>query len=484
MVCGRINDQKSIEEFINLSPAPCETAAKMSKMFLEISSKEKERAKELIAASQFCEQMATDLMAIAASENSPRVLLTSVDRLGLPFLDVLIDCGQKEVVSHPTIQKYLSDVWMGGINWKTWKIFFFFLAFTICPPVWLVLSLPLRHRYCNVPIFKFMSYLVSHVYFIGFLVAVAAIPPYRIVDAESAVPNPIEWMLLLWFSGLLVAELTNPGDRNGLGLIKLLILFLGVAATVTQVVGVFLEGNDMRTCLYIRNQFLGISLTLCFVQILDFLSFHHLFGPWAIIIGSLVIDLVKFVVILAVFMFGFTFYIAAIYQQVYPFDEDASETLGQGNGNANAIYLKVYDVFELLFFSLFGLVDPENLPPVHSTPNWSRTIIKVVFGLYLLISVIVLINLLIAMMSDTYQRIQAQSDTEWKFGRAKLIRNMNKTSSTPSPINLLVKLIIYLKVLIKHKGRNIYSHKHCRLRFLFLFSQCKVLAYFILELKI
>ncbi|KAF6037451.1 hypothetical protein EB796_004242 [Bugula neritina] len=408
---------------------------------------------EINAVDEFCEQMATDLMAIAASENSPRVLLTSVDRLGLPFLDVLIDCGQKEVVSHPTIQKYLSDVWMGGINWKTWKIFFFFLAFTICPPVWLVLSLPLRHRYCNVPIFKFMSYLVSHVYFIGFLVAVAAIPPYRIVDAESAVPNPIEWMLLLWFSGLLVAELTNPGDRNGLGLIKLLILFLGVAATVTQVVGVFLEGNDMRTCLYIRNQFLGISLTLCFVQILDFLSFHHLFGPWAIIIGSLVIDLVKFVVILAVFMFGFTFYIAAIYQQVYPFDEDASETLGQGNGNANAIYLKVYDVFELLFFSLFGLVDPENLPPVHSTPNWSRTIIKVVFGLYLLISVIVLINLLIAMMSDTYQRIQAQSDTEWKFGRAKLIRNMNKTSSTPSPINLLVKLIIYLKVLIKHKGK-------------------------------
>ena len=31
------------------------------------------------------------------------------------------------------------------------------------------------------------------------------------------------------------------------------------------------------------------------------------------------------------------------------------------------------------------------------------------------------------MMSDTYQRIQQQSDIEWKYGLAKLIRNMQRT---------------------------------------------------------
>ena len=57
-------------------------------------------------------------------------------------------------------------------------------------------------------------------------------------------------------------------------------------------------------------------------------------------------------------------------------------------------------------------------------------------------TIIVLINLLIAMMSDTYCRIQEQvnleytiyleaisafqSDIEWKFGLAKLIRNMQR----------------------------------------------------------
>ena len=66
------------------------------------------------------------------------------------------------------------------------------------------------------------------------------------------------------------------------------------------------------------------------------------------------------------------------------------------------------------------------------------------FALYLLVTAIVLINLLIAMMSDTYQRIQQDSDTEWKFGLAKLIRNMHRTNSSPAPINLVTTWTVYL----------------------------------------
>lgn len=75
-----------------------------------------------------------------------------------------------------------------------------------------------------------------------------------------------------------------------------------------------------------------------------------------------------------------------------------------------------------------------------------------------MVTVVVLINLLIAMMSDTYQRIQAKSDTEWKFGLAKLIRDMSRTSGTPSPLNLLVKFVVYIVAIFKFK---------CKLNFLF-----------------
>lgn len=43
---------------------------------------------------------------------------------------------------------------------------------------------------------------------------------------------------------------------------------------------------------------------------------------------------------------------------------------------------------------------------MRSQPEETDYLFKIVFGIYMLVSVVVLINLLIAMMSDTYQRIQ------------------------------------------------------------------------------
>ena len=39
-------------------------------------------------------------------------------------------------------------------------------------------------------------------------------------------------------------------------------------------------------------------------------------------------------------------------------------------------------------------------------PEWTLFFYKIVFGFYMLVTTVVLINMLIAMMSDTYQRIQ------------------------------------------------------------------------------
>ena len=201
--------------------------------------------------------------------------------------------------------------------------------------------------------------------------------------------------------------------------------------------------------LYIRNNFFAWALLLSFVQLLDLLSFHHLFGPWAIIIRDLMRDLMRFLVILLIFMVGFTLHLSALYQPVFPEEETQ---VGTGHVGESTKPLTPISTFEFLFFALFGLVDPDSLPPINRSPLWVMDLVKVVFGTYMMVTLIVLINLLIAMMSDTYQRIQQQSDTEWKFGRAKLIRNMNKTSATPSPLNLFTKAFIYCRVFFKYRG--------------------------------
>lgn len=69
------------------------------------------------------------------------------------------------------------------------------------------------------------------------------------------------------------------------------------------------------------------------------------------------------------------------------------------------------EAFEKLFFALFGQITLSDLNYISDVrPSWTQNLFKFIFGGYLLISVVVLITLLIAMMSDTYQRIQVILD--------------------------------------------------------------------------
>lgn len=160
--------------------------------------------------------------------------------------------------------------------------------------------------------------------------------------------------------------------------------------------------------IYIRNQFIGVSFLCCCIQILDFLSFHHLFGPWAIIISSLLVDTGKFLAVLMLFELGFSMLIVSLNQPYYALNDlttdiDKTKEILQTN---NDYVLNPIKAFELLFFSLFGLTRPEDLRTTKHVEDWTLMLFKIVFGIYLLTAAIVLINLLIAMMSDTYQRIQ------------------------------------------------------------------------------
>ncbi|KAG8199145.1 hypothetical protein JTE90_015980 [Oedothorax gibbosus] len=428
MVCGKNRDHLPLLEFIFVSPAPIDTAVKMSRRYEDLAQREKERARDLENVAVFCETLASDLLAIAASNNTAGALLQAGDHTNTVFLDVLIELERKDVVAHSAVQKYLSDVWMGNLKWPAWQIILLFLAFIFCPVTWVACSLPL-HRLANIPIIKFMAYLVSHIFLI-FLLCFSILNPYfPLWSSTQLLPHPHEWLLLFWILGFMVAVNVNPKERGGLGWIKLVIVSFGMVAIAIHLLGFFFTDDSRLVILYIRNQLLAVCLLLAFFEFLNFLTFHHLFGPWAIIIRDLMKDLMRFLAILAIFLTGFSLHICAVYQPVF----------NPGNRTVTVdaeVFQSPIGTFEMLFYALFGLVEPDYMPPMHLSPSFAKVIMKVVFGVYMMVTVIVLINLLIAMMSNTYQRIQSQSDKEWKYGRAKLIRNMNMTLPTPPPLNI------------------------------------------------
>ncbi|KAF8791198.1 Ankyrin-1 like protein [Argiope bruennichi] len=429
MVCGKNRDHLPLLEFVFVSPAPIDTAVKMSRRYEDLAQREKERARDLENMAIFCETLASDLLAIAASNNTAGALLQAGDHKNTVFLDVLIELERKDVVAHSAVQKYLSDVWMGNLKWPAWQIILLFLAFIFCPITWMACSLPL-HRLANIPIIKFMAYLVSHIFLI-FLLCFSILNPYfPLWSSTELLPHPHEWLLLFWILGFLVAVNVNPRERGGLGWIKLVIVTFGMIAVAIHIAGFFFIDDSRLVMLYIRNQLLAVCLLLAFFEFLNFLTFHHLFGPWAIIIRDLMKDLMRFLAILAIFLTGFSLHICAVYQPVF---DPGNRTISVDA----EVFQSPLGTFEMLFYALFGLVEPDYMPPMHLSPGFAKIIMKVVFGVYMMVTVIVLINLLIAMMSNTYQRIQSQSDKEWKYGRAKLIRNMNMTLPTPPPLIIL-----------------------------------------------
>ncbi|XP_011702387.1 PREDICTED: short transient receptor potential channel 2-like isoform X1 [Wasmannia auropunctata] len=282
MVCSKSHDNKLIEEFILMSPAPVDTAAKLSNIYMKLSEKETERAKDLITAGKLCEAMAIELLTLAAGIDSADKILTSIDHRNVQFLDVLIENEQKDIIAHTVVQRYLKELWQGSVNWNMFKTILLFIVFIVCPPVWMMFALPLGHKYNNVPIIKFITYFTSHIYLMVFLLLVGITP--NSVQRNSLIPYWYEVCLLVMLSGFLLFELMNPSDKSGLGWIKLAVLFFGIFGVAIHLSGLIVDRPYWKICIYLRNQLFAFSFLLACVQIMDFLSFHHLFGPWAIII--------------------------------------------------------------------------------------------------------------------------------------------------------------------------------------------------------
>ncbi|XP_025087997.1 short transient receptor potential channel 3-like isoform X2 [Pomacea canaliculata] len=73
-----------------------------------------------------------------------------------------------------------------------------------------------------------------------------------------------------------------------------------------------------------------------------------------------------------------------------------------------------------------------------SSTSLVETVGMYLFGIYHVVIIIVLINMLIAMMSHSFEDIQTDCDVEWKFARTKLWLNyMDEGSTLPVPFNML-----------------------------------------------
>lgn len=94
----------------------------------------------------------------------------------------------------------------------------------------------------------------------------------------------------------------------------------------------------------------------------------------------------------------------------------------KNQANACLVWRRFANLFETsqsLFWASFGLISLSDFE-LTGIKEFTRFWALLMFGSYSVCNIIVLLNMLIAMMSNSFQIISEKADTEWKFARTKL----------------------------------------------------------------
>ena len=141
------------------------------------------------------------------------------------------------------------------------------------------------------------------------------------------------------------------------------------------------------------------------------------------------------------------------------------ETLTEKNTEPTFVKIAVALFWEIL--------NPGPDDTFSSNDGFSGHLIAMLYGIYQILTVMVLLNLLIALMNSTMQKIQDKKLLYWKFERAAIwmeFINADYYHTVPPPFYLIGNLfccacfLLLCPLFTRKKFRNIWSTKKQRLR--------------------
>ncbi|OWA53372.1 Transient receptor potential-gamma protein [Hypsibius exemplaris] len=481
------------------SKDPILTAFQLSWELRGLSNRENEFKQDYIELSKQCEDFATALLDQVRSSDELEIILNHDTgtsgmarvgrRMNLSRLKMAIRCKQKKFVAHPNCQQLLASIFYEGLPGfrranilvKSLLILCIGLLFPLLSVIYLIAPKSPVGRMMRQPFIKFLCHSASYICFLGLLI-LASQRIESIVDMtdgqqtgsksknERRGPPPtfVEWMIVTWVAGLIWVEVKQLWD---VGIYEYLhdmwnfldfitnSLYIGVIAlrfvAFLQVRHEQANGNDayrlerkrwdaFDPTLISEGLFAAANIFSSLKLVYIFSINPHL-GPLQISLGRMVVDIMKFFFFISLVLFSFT---CGLNQLMWYYaDMRANECLQYQKDNRTEFlsscdpkyrsFSNLWETLQTLIWAIFGLIDLDHLD-LKENHSYTEFVGRLMFGTYSVISIIVLLNMLIAMMSNSYQQISNQSDSEWKFARSKLWMSYFEEGSTlPSPFNII-----------------------------------------------
>ncbi|XP_040037929.2 short transient receptor potential channel 4a [Gasterosteus aculeatus] len=472
---SRLNIYKALSSpsLIALSSEdPFLTAFRLSWELQELSKVENEFKSEYEELSQQCKQFAKDLLDQTRSSRELEMILNYRDDINLldeeghndlARLKLAIKYYQKEFVAQPNCQQLLASRWYDefpGWRRRHWAGKFFTCVFIgLLYPVFALCYLiapKSRHGlFIRKPFIKFLCHTSSYLTFL-FLLLLAS---QHIVtteqdrqDRQGPAPTTVEWMILPWVLGFIWAEIKQMWDggfqdyvHDWWNLMDFVMNSLYLATISLKIVAYTkYSGSRPRNQWEMWHPTLVAEAVFAIANIFSSLRLISLFtanshlGPLQISLGRMLLDILKFLFIYCLVLLAFA---NGLNQLYFYYETKASDERGKCKGircvEQNNAFSTLFETLQSLFWSIFGLISLY-VTNVDADHQFTEFVGATMFGTYNIISLVVLLNMLIAMMNNSYQHIADHADIEWKFARTKLWMSYFEEGATlPPPFNII-----------------------------------------------
>ncbi|XP_016321595.1 transient receptor potential cation channel subfamily M member 3 isoform X2 [Sinocyclocheilus anshuiensis] len=297
------------------------------------------------------------------------------------------------------------------------------------------------YEFYNAPIVKFWFHTLAYV---GYLMLFN----YIVLVKMDLWPSPQEWIVIAYIFTNGIEKMreilmSEPGK-----LLQKVKVWLQEYWNITDLmailifsIGMVLRLQDPPLMSYGRVIYC-VNIIYWYIRLLDIFGVNKYLGPYVMMIGKMMIDMMYFVIIMLVVLMSF----GVARQAILNPNEDPSWMLAR-----NIFFMPYWMIYGEVFADQIdppcgqnitteeGVIMP--LPPC-KTGAW---IVPAIMACYLLVANILLVNLLIAVFNNTFFEVKSISNQVWKFQRYQLIMTFHERPVLPPPLIIFSHITMVLK---------------------------------------
>ncbi|RVE54343.1 hypothetical protein evm_000828 [Chilo suppressalis] len=462
---------------VHVSTDPILTALRIAEELIENAAANRQLSAAYLRLKDDVSSFAVDLIGCCRTSEEVELVLKQTSgchgqrHFVLPRLLMAVNYKQKEFVAHPNTQQVLESYWLG--NWYYWKhksliskVWTVLTRIFLTPIILLMCMVLPRHSlvtHWQIPLNKLITHTSAYIVFLGLVFHISNRD--KTEQRRGPPDTGAEGPLILYVCGYTWSAIrmcVMQGPRryftamwNWAELIMLALFGISFVLWVAAAFEVANSGDDLERKYWDQHDpTLLAEGTFCLATIFAYFRLmflcqlnYHL-GPLQVSLGKMTIDIYKYIIVFTIIISAFATGLARLYQyydgMVYE-DEFGVKTVQVSS------FTSLADTLKTLFWGLFCMAPlesadvvlantktPNNYEKVHENRHqYTELIGYYCFGCFEVISVIVVLNMLIATMSNTFQRVNDNVAIEWTFGRTEVYINYMMQTTLPSPFNLI-----------------------------------------------